>query len=73
ASRQLVTAVNQPHKEKPPQTRELHQAEYLVRGVGYRTSISDIENAVVVSKDFVSIKIKDIEKVPFGPDHRREI
>jgi len=50
---------------------EINQAEYLVRGLGYVKSISDIENAVVTSEDYTSIRIKDIGKVSLGPATRR--
>ncbi|MFT5761792.1 MAG: Cu(I)/Ag(I) efflux system membrane protein CusA/SilA, partial [Polaribacter sp.] len=70
---QVVKAVKESNKDIGAQTLEINQAEYLVRGLGYIKSISDIENAVVVSKDFVSIKIKDIAKVALGPAARRGI
>ncbi len=70
---QVVKAVKESNKDIGAQTLEINQAEYLVRGLGYIKSISDIENAVVVSKDFVSIKIKDIGKVALGPAARRGI
>ncbi|WP_347173810.1 efflux RND transporter permease subunit [Polaribacter uvawellassae] len=70
---QVVKAVKESNKDIGAQTLEINQAEYLVRGLGYIKSISDIENAVVVSKDFVSIKIKDIGKVTLGPAARRGI
>jgi len=70
---QVVKAVKESNKDIGAQTIEINQAEYLVRGLGYVKSISDIENAVVTSKDFVSIKIKDIGKVALGPAARRGI
>ena len=70
---QVVKAVKESNKDIGAQTLEINQAEYLVRGLGYVKSISDIENAVVTSKDFVSIKIKDIGKVALGPAARRGI
>ena len=69
----VVKAVKESNKDIGAQTLEINQAEYLVRGLGYIKSISDIENAVVISKDFTSIKIKDIGKVSFGPAARRGI
>ncbi|MGY8971958.1 MAG: efflux RND transporter permease subunit, partial [Flavobacteriales bacterium] len=69
----VVKAVKESNKDIGAQTLEINQAEYLVRGLGYIKSISDIENAVVISKDFTSIKIKDIGKVSLGPAARRGI
>ncbi|WP_418509434.1 efflux RND transporter permease subunit [Corallibacter sp.] len=67
----VVKAVKESNKDIGAQTLEINQAEYLVRGLGYVKSISDIENAVVDSENFTSIKIKDIGKVSLGPATRR--
>ncbi len=68
---QVVKAVKSSNQDIGAQTLEINQAEYLVRGLGYVKSIEDIENAVVTSEDFISIKIKDIGKVSLGPATRR--
>ncbi|MCK0131455.1 efflux RND transporter permease subunit [Flavobacteriaceae bacterium F08102] len=68
---QVVKAVKESNKDIGAQTLEINQAEYLVRGLGYVKSISDIENAVVTSEGYTSIKIKDIGKVSLGPATRR--
>ncbi|MFD1162889.1 efflux RND transporter permease subunit [Hwangdonia seohaensis] len=70
---QVVKAVKESNKDIGAQTLEINKAEYLVRGLGYVKSISDIENAVVTSEDFTAIKIKDIAKVALGPAARRGI
>ena len=70
---QVVKAVKESNKDIGAQTLEINQAEYLVRGLGYVKSVSDIENAVVTSEDFTSILIKDIGKVSLGPATRRGI
>ena len=70
---QVVKAVKQSNKDIGAQTLEINQVEYLVRGLGYVKSISDIENAVVTSENFTAIKIKDIGKVSLGPATRRGI
>jgi Cu(I)/Ag(I) efflux system membrane protein CusA/SilA len=68
---QVVKAVKESNKDIGAQTLEINQAEYLVRGLGYVKSIEDIENAVVTSEDYTSIRIKDIGKVSLGPATRR--
>ncbi|WP_299225609.1 efflux RND transporter permease subunit [uncultured Psychroserpens sp.] len=68
---QIVKAVKSSNQDIGAQTIEINQAEYLVRGLGYVKSVEDIENAVVTSEDFTSIKIKDIGKVSLGPATRR--
>ncbi len=67
----IVKAVRESNKDIGAQTLEINQAEYLVRGLGYVKSISDIENAVVTSEDYTAIRIKDIGKVSLGPATRR--
>ncbi|MEQ6122579.1 efflux RND transporter permease subunit, partial [Pseudotenacibaculum sp. MALMAid0570] len=69
----VVKAVKQSNKDIGAQTLEINQAEYLVRGLGYIKSIKDIEEAVVSSEEFTSIKIKDIANVSLGPAARRGI
>ena len=70
---QVVKAVKESNKDIGAQTIEINNAEYLVRGLGYIRSIADIENAVVTSEDYTSIRIKDIGKVSLGPETRRGI
>ena len=71
--KQVVMAVKESNRDIGAQTLEINQAEYLVRGLGYVKSIEDIENAVVTSEDYTSIRIKDIAKVSLGPAQRRGI
>lgn len=68
---QIVKAVKESNKDIGAQTIEINQAEYLVRGLGYVKSVTDIENAVVTSEDYTAIRIKDIAKVSLGPSTRR--
>ena len=70
---QVVKAVKESNKDIGAQTIEINNAEYLVRGLGYIRSIADIENAVVTSEDYTSIRIKDIGKISLGPETRRGI
>ncbi|RDK87371.1 efflux RND transporter permease subunit [Marinirhabdus gelatinilytica] len=69
----VVKAVKQSNQDIGAQTLEINQAEYLVRGLGYVKSISDIKNAVVDSENFTSIRIKDVANVHLGPAARRGI
>ena len=69
----VVTAIKESNKDIGAQTLEINQAEYLVRGLGYVKSVGDIENAVVTSEDYTSIRVKDIAHVHLGPAPRRGI
>src|SRR5210317_985412 len=70
---EVVKAVRQSNRDIGAQTLEINQVEYLIRGLGYIESLSDLENAVVISEDFTSIRIKDIARVTHGPATRRGI
>ena len=70
---QVVNAVKNTNKDIGAKTIEINKAEYLVRGLGYIQSISDIENTVVTSENNVPIFIKDVSKVSLGPAERRGI
>ena len=69
----VVKAVKESNQDIGVQTLEMNQAEYLVRGLGYIKSIADLEDAVVTSENFTSIRIKDIANVHLGPQTRRGI
>lgn len=70
---EVVKAVKQSNQDVGAQTLEINQVEYLIRGLGYVKSIDDLENAVVTSENFTSIRLKDIAKVSHGPATRRGI
>lgn len=70
---QIVKAVKESNQDIGAQTLEINQAEYLVRGLGYVKSIADLENAVVSSENFTSLRIKDVANVSLGPATRRGI
>jgi Cu(I)/Ag(I) efflux system membrane protein CusA/SilA len=70
---QIVKAVKESNQDIGAQTLEINQAEYFVRGLGYVKSIEDIENAVVSSENFTSLRIKDVATVTLGPATRRGI
>src|SRR5690606_9129046 len=70
---EIVKAVKESNKDIGAQTMEINQVEYLVRGLGYIKSIADIEEAVVTSEIYTTIRIKDIANVSWGSAPRRGI
>ena len=70
---EVVKAVRLSNRDIGAQTLEINQVEYLIRGLGYIESLSDLENAVVTSEDFTSVLVKDIARVTHGPATRRGI
>ncbi|MCO6499097.1 MAG: efflux RND transporter permease subunit [Vicingus serpentipes] len=68
---QVMNAVKNSNLDVGAKTIEINRAEYLVRGLGYIDNINDLEEAVVVVRDNVPVRIKDIAKVNLGPASRR--
>jgi Cu(I)/Ag(I) efflux system membrane protein CusA/SilA len=50
---------------------EMSGAEYMVRGLGYLNSLSDLENVPVATKNGTPVLVRDLGTVAFGPDVRR--
>src|SRR5437899_2061594 len=49
---------------------ELSGTRYMIRGLGYLRSLSDLENVPVMAKNGTPVLIKDLGTVSFGPDIR---
>src|SRR5216684_4224676 len=52
---------------------ELGGAEYMIRGLGYLRSLSDLETVPVASKNGTAVLVRDVGSVSFGPDIRRGV
>jgi Cu(I)/Ag(I) efflux system membrane protein CusA/SilA len=52
---------------------ELGGAEYMVRGLGYLRSLDDLRTVPVATKDGVSVLVRDLGDVTFGPDIRQGV
>jgi Cu(I)/Ag(I) efflux system membrane protein CusA/SilA len=52
---------------------ELGGAEYMIRGLGYLRSLSDLETVPVASKNGTPVLVRDLGSVSFGPDIRRGV
>ncbi len=52
---------------------EFKGAEYMVRGLGYLRSLSDLETVPVASKNGTPVLVRDLGTVSFGPDIRRGV
>ncbi|MGE4586461.1 MAG: efflux RND transporter permease subunit, partial [Mangrovibacterium sp.] len=68
---QIMAAVKNSNLDAGARTIEFNRAEYLVRALGYIKNLEDLEKSVVLVKDNVPIRIKDVAKVNFGPSARR--
>src|SRR6202167_2396919 len=49
----------------------MNGAEYMVRGLGYLRSVTDLENVPVATKNGTSVLLRDLGSVDFGPEVRR--
>jgi len=67
----VMKAVRNSNIDIGAETIELNQVEYIIRGLGYIKSLSDLENSVIEVKNNVPIRIRDIAHVSFGPATRR--
>ena len=52
---------------------ELGGAEYMIRGLGYLHSLSDLEAVPVATKNGTAVLIRDLGIVTFGPDIREGV
>jgi Cu(I)/Ag(I) efflux system membrane protein CusA/SilA len=68
---QVFNAVRMSNIDVGARTIEINRVEYVVRGLGFIESLSDIEQAVVKVKDNVPLTIKDVGTVALGPAIRR--
>ena len=50
---------------------EMSGAEYMVRGLGYLRTLSDLENVPVATKNGTPVLVRDLGAVAFGADVRR--
>jgi copper/silver efflux system protein len=52
---------------------EMGGAEYMIRGLGYLHSLSDLETVPVATKNGTPVLVRDLGTVAFGPDIREGV
>ncbi|HET6936529.1 MAG TPA: CusA/CzcA family heavy metal efflux RND transporter, partial [Candidatus Angelobacter sp.] len=52
---------------------ELNGARYMIRGLGYLRSLSDLANVPLTSRNGTAVLVKDVGTVSFGPDIREGV
>ena len=67
----VMNAVKQSNLDIGAETIELNNVEYIIRGLGYVKSLTDLELSVVAVRNNVPVRIKDVARVNFGPATRR--
>jgi Cu(I)/Ag(I) efflux system membrane protein CusA/SilA len=68
---QIFNAVKRSNIDVGAKVVEENNMEFIVRGVGFIKTISDIENISVVQRDGTPVYIKNLANVAVGPDFRR--
>jgi Cu(I)/Ag(I) efflux system membrane protein CusA/SilA len=67
----VIDRVRQSTNEVGGDVLDMNGAEYMIRGLGYLKSLSDLENVSVATKNGTPVLVKDLGTVSFGPDVRR--
>ncbi|MBP6772166.1 MAG: efflux RND transporter permease subunit [Gemmatimonadaceae bacterium] len=70
----VMAAIQSANRDVGAMVMELSEREYMVRGLGYLSGISDIENVVVsVSATGTPVRVAELGRVTIGPAVRRGI
>jgi copper/silver efflux system protein len=69
----VIQRVRESTNEVGGRLLELGGAEYMVRGLGYFKSLSDLANIPVATHNGVPVLISDLGSVSFGPEIRRGV
>jgi copper/silver efflux system protein len=70
----VMSAIQNANADVGAMVMELSEREYMVRGLGYLKSISDIENVVVgATENATPIRVAELGRVAIGPAVRRGI
>ncbi|TGN18843.1 efflux RND transporter permease subunit [Leptospira idonii] len=70
----IVQKIRESNQETGGRLLEISGAEYMVRGRGYLTSLSDIENIPLATDlNGTPVLLRNVASVQFGPDIRRGI
>ncbi len=67
----VIDRVRQSTNEVGGDVLDMNGAEYMIRGLCYLKSLSDLENVAVATKNGTPVLVKDLGTVSFGPDERR--
>ena len=69
----VQSAIRASNGEVGARTLEMASTEYVIRGRGYVTSPSDLEQVVVRASGGTPLLLRDVAQVTLGPDERRGI
>ena len=69
----VIDRVKSSTNEVGGRVMELSGTRYLIRGLGYLRSLSDLENVPLTAKNGTPVLLKDVGNVSFGPDIREGV
>src|SRR5215468_7333710 len=69
----VIERVKSSTNEVGGRVMELSGTRYMIRGLGYLRSLSDLENVSLTTKNGTPVLIKDVGSVSFGPDIREGV
>src|ERR1700720_1098853 len=69
----LIEKVRASTNEVGGRLLEMGGAEYMIRGLGYLHSLSDLETVPVATKNGTAVLVRDLGNVTFGPDIREGV
>jgi len=69
----IIDKVRDSTNEVGGRLMEFGGGEYMIRGLGYLRSLSDLETVPVASKNGTAVLVRDLGSVSFGPDIRRGV
>ncbi|HSJ09382.1 MAG TPA: CusA/CzcA family heavy metal efflux RND transporter [Longimicrobiales bacterium] len=71
---QVTEALRMANADAGARVLELSGREYMVRGLGYLTSVEDIDNVVLgAGMAGTPVRVQDVARVQLGPDIRRGV
>ena len=68
---EVISAVRSANIDVGARTIDVNKVEYVIRGLGFVKSISDLKNSVIKVTDNVPLYVKDVGIVALGPALRR--
>ncbi|HEB70418.1 MAG TPA: efflux RND transporter permease subunit, partial [Desulfobulbus sp.] len=70
---EVFRAIKQSNIDVGARTIEINRVEYVIRGIGFIKSLSDLEKAVIKAVDNIPIRVSDVATVSLGPALRRGV
>ena len=64
---EVVRAVQESNLDVGARTIEMNRVEYIIRGIGFLKTPEDIEDSVIVARNNVPVRVRDVARVTLGP------